>query len=414
MNSIFRTLEQILKDSEDYISHEAGLFFNGLLADLPQKLERTPVNLFQNDDDKQVWEGTLQLFYPKRLLGLSFTRPDVSLADDLADWMRLRSNQRFAAYAMRCEWLPIAGDTRKKPLELLEAFFAEELSRLVADDLTGLLEQMHRQAGRLDEAVRLLNKAASLAAKAAMRDSAAAILSALGNVHLARGELTQARKSYLKAAAHSPRDCQAPIIANIQTNLGLVEFRSGNLKKADCCFSLAAKSQKLRNNLQGEITSGIMLGRIKLARGQMLQAIYQLREVERLQSLTDAVTNLREIRASIALAYELLGNPVSSDQYWKKVEKGVVEKATPPAEFMISLFKGLHSIIRGNLPEAEKIMAETALFGKKSGIQAAEVAVAKVYRALIIHFQGCSEAVQLFRQLPPVFLKTAIIRFIFL
>jgi len=38
MNSIFRILEQILKDSEDYISHEAGLFCHGLIADLPQKI----------------------------------------------------------------------------------------------------------------------------------------------------------------------------------------------------------------------------------------------------------------------------------------------------------------------------------------------------------------------------------------
>jgi len=668
MNSIFRTLEQILKDSEDYLSHEAGLFCHGLLAylpqkivivtssrrrdrvceghqiefvfhhpkrpretcainfqgaeiriaklsqalvdivadsrqtasiealaglfwrlpynvgetvelaantsntahkrilfwslwagrisfaGLPQKLERTPVNLFQNDDDKQVWEGTLQLFYPKRLLGLAFARPDVSLADDLADWMRLRCNQRFADYAMRCEWLPIAGDTRKKPLELLETFFAEELALLVADDLTGLLEQMHRQpsdpeptmsqqfiswvqasshfadgvgkrlatwvrdklrannprhweiafsyapvtgrvdeafsriaasapeifnsgrfrglmslcryagengvdvprpvrillsrilarlnrcdealaeldrasagvmtereavdvaftagiinrqAGRLDEAVRLLNEAASLAAQAAMRDSAAAILSALGNVHLARGELTQARKSYLKAAAHSPRDRQAPIIANIQTNLGLVEFRSGNLKKADCCFSLAAKSQKLRNNLQGEITSGIMLGRIRLARGQILQSIEKLLEVEQLLSQMAASPDRREIQAVIAWAYELLGRPVVSDQYWKKVEDGEAASVTPPAEFMIRLLKGLHALIRGELPAAENQFAEAVGFGRKSNLQPADVAVAEFYQALTMHLQNRSKALQLFRQLPAMFFESS-------
>ncbi len=668
MNSIFRTLEQILKDSEDYISHEAGLFCHGLIADLPQKivivtssrrrdrvceghqiefvfhhpkrpretsginfkgaairiaklsqalvdivadsrqaesiealaglfwrlsynvdetvelaantsntalkrilfwalwagrinfaglpqkLERTPVNLFQNDDDKQVWEGTLQLFYPKRLLGLTFARPDVSLADDLADWMRLRCNQRFADYAMRCEWLPIAGDTRRKPLELLETFFAEELALQVADDLTGLLEQMHRQpsdpeptmsqqfinwvqasshfadgvgkrlktwvrdklrannprhweiafiyapvtggvneafsriaasapeifnsgrfrglmalchyagengvdvprpvrillsrilarlnrcdealaeldwasagvmtdreavdlayaagiinrqAGRLDEAVRLLNEAASLASKAAMRDSAAAILNAVGNVHLARGELTQARKSYLKAAANFSRDRETPIVANIQTNLGFVEFRSGNLKKADCCFSLAVKNQKMRNNLQGEITSGIMLGRIRLARGQILQSIEKLLEVEVLLSQMAASPDRREIQAVIAWAYELLGRPIVSDQYWKKVTDAEAEKVTAPAEFMIKLFKALHTLVRGELPAAENQFAETAGFGRTLKLQAADVAVAEFYQALTMHLQNRPEALQLFRQLPAMFFESS-------
>ncbi|PKL39430.1 MAG: hypothetical protein CVV41_21135 [Candidatus Riflebacteria bacterium HGW-Riflebacteria-1] len=668
MTSIFRTFEQILKDSEDYISHDAGLFCNGLIADLPQKivivtssrrrdrvcdgyqiefvyhhptrpretqkiniqgagiriaklsqalvdivadsrqieslealadlfwrlpfnvaetvelaektsntaykrimfwalwagrlrfpslphkLDRTPVNLFQNDKDTQLWEGTLQVFYPKRLLGITCSSSDVSLPDDLADWVRLRCNQRFAAFAMRSEWLPIAGDTRKKPLDLLESFFVAELAEVVADDLTGLLERMHRQpsdpessmsqqfinwvressrfadcvgkklktwvrdslrandprhweiaffyapltgrvgeafsriadsaaeifnsgrfrglielcrhaedcgietpravrillsrilarlnrcdealaelekasagvmtereavdvayaagvinrqAGRLDEAVRLLNEAASRAASAAMRDSAAAILNAVGNVHLARGELTQARKSYLKAAANFSRDREKPIVANIQTNLGFVEFRSGNLKKADCCFSLAARNQKMRNNLQGEITSGIMLGRIRLARGHALPAIEKLLEVERLLSQMAASPDRREVQTIIAWAYELLGRPVLSDQYWKKAEEAETEAVTPAAEFMIRLLKALHNLIRGELAAAESQFAETAGFGRMSNLQAADVAVAEFYQALGMHLQKKTEALQLFRQLPAMFFESS-------
>jgi hypothetical protein len=41
----------------------------------------------------------------------------------------------------------------------------------------------------------------------------------------------------------------------------------------------------MRNNLQGEITSGIMLGRIRLARGHALPAIEKLLEVERRKKL---------------------------------------------------------------------------------------------------------------------------------
>ncbi len=668
MTRIFRALEQILQDSEDYISHDAALFCNGLITDLPQriviatssrrrdrfcegyqiefvyhnsrrpreiqnisfhgarirvatlsqtlvdivadsrqvitiealasmfwrlpfnvaetvelaertsntahkrilfwalwagrmrfsslanKLERTPVNLFQHDKAKQLWEGTLQVFYPEQLLGITFGRPDLSLPADLADWNRLRCNPRFSAFARRFEWLPIAGDDRKKSLELLESFFAAELSTVAAEDLTGLLEQMHRQAsdpeptmalqfinwvqgnslfadlvgkklktwvheklraddprhweiafiyapvtgevdevffrvaasapeifnsgryrglielcqdaenrgiaipravrillsrilarlnrcdealaeldkaaagemtdresvdvafaagiinrqaGRFDEAIRLLNESAALAGQTAMRDRAAAILCALGNVHLARGELVQARKSYLRAAANSSGDREAPIIANIQTNLGLVEFRSGNLKKADCCFSLAAKNQKFRNNLQGEVASGTMLGRIRLARGQMLQAIEKLLEVERRQSQMAANPDRREILAIIAWVYELLGKPDSSDQNWKKVEEASIERVTPPAEFMIKLLKALHALIRGELAAAETLFAETVLFGRKSDIQRVDVAVAEFYHALTIHLQCRDEALQLFRQLPPILFESS-------
>lgn len=668
MTSIFRTLEQILKDSEDYISHDAALFCNGLIANLPEKivivtssrrrdricygyqiefvyhhvkrpretreanfhgavirlaklsqalvdivadsrqndsiealadlfwrlpfnvvetaelaertsntahkrilfwalwagrlrfaglpgrLDRTPANLFQNDKDQRLWEGALQIFYPEQLLGLTFGRPEVSLPEDLVDWNRLRCNPRFLAFAMRCEWLPIAGDTRKKSLELLESFFSAELSAVVTDDLTGLLEQMYRQAsdpeptmslqfidwvrgssqfpdcvgkelntwvkeklqandprhweiafiyapatgrvgdaftriaasapeifnsgrfrgfielcqyaenngmqiprvvrillsrilarlnrcdealvqiekaaagemnereavdvafvagiinrqaGRFDEAISLLNDAAARADQSGLRDSAAAILCAVGNVHLARSELSQARKSYLKAASHYSRDREAPIIANIQTNLGLVQFRSGNLKKADCCFSLAAKNQKLRNNLQGEITSGIMLGRIRLARGQILQAVEKLLEVECRLSQMAASIDRREIQAIIAWAYELLGKPASSDQNWKKVEESVSEAITPSAEFMIRLLRALHTLIRGELPAAENLFAETALYGRKSDIQTADIAVAEFYYALTIHLQGKAEALSLFRQLPPIFFENS-------
>ncbi|HAE37949.1 MAG TPA: hypothetical protein DCG57_04820, partial [Candidatus Riflebacteria bacterium] len=201
-------------------------------------------------------------------------------------------------------------------------------------------------------------------------------MNAVGNVHLARGELTHARKSYLKAAANFSRDREAPIVANIQTNLGFVEFRSGNLKKADCCFSLAARNQKMRNNLQGEITSGIMLARVRLARGQVLPAIEKLLEVERQLSQLAASPDRREIQAIVAWAYELLGQTVVSDQYWKKVEEAVTEAVTPPAEFMIRLFKALHTLIRGELSSAEEQFAETAGFGRTSKLQAADVAVA--------------------------------------
>lgn len=521
---------------------------------LPMKLPRTPVHLFLNNEDTQLWEGSLQVFYPKRLLGMTLGRHEVSLADDLTDWNRLRCNSRFSAFAMHSEWLPIAGDTRKKSVDLLASFFAAELDEATAADLTGLLEQMHRQpsdteptmsqqfirwahgaalfsdyggeklktwvneklqandprhweiafiyasvtgsveaafsriiasapeifhsgrfrglvglcqyaensgievprpvrilmsrifarlnrcdealvelekasvgamteretvdvaytagivnrqAGRLDESIRLLNEAAVLAGQAAMRDSAAAILSAVGNVHLVKGELSQARRSYLKAAANFPRDREAPIIANIQTNLGLVEFRLGNLKKADCCLSLAARNQKLRKNLHGEIASGIMLGRIRLARGQMLQAVEKLREVECQQSQIEAVPDRREILAIMAWAYELLGNPVSSDQYWKKVEEARIEKTNPPAEFMISLLKALHSLVRGELATAENLFAETVRSGMASDIQAVDIAVADFYRALAIHLQNRNEALQLFRQLPPIMFESS-------
>lgn len=263
---------------------------------------------------------------------------------------------------------------------------------------------INRQAGRLEESIRLMHDAARKATEAGLHENAGAILLSLGNVHLAGGELMQARKHYLKASACFPRGTKARLIANIQTNLGLVEFRSGDLKRADRFFSQALESQKLNNNFQGTVNSSIMLGRIKLARGRLLDAIENFSEAEKKLSSMVADTDRREVLALIAWAYELLGHSATSEKYWIKAEIKITGH-NPAADFLFFLLKGLRSLIKGEIDPSAELFAQTIAFGRKAKILVNDLAVAEFYRAICIHQHDRLAALELFKGLPANYLQ---------
>lgn len=286
----------------------------------------------------------------------------------------------------------------------LEKASAGELSAREEIDIAFCAGIINRQAGRLEESIRLLHTAANKASSAGLHENAAAILLSIGNVYLARGELAQARRNYLKASECLPSGTRARIIANIQTNLGLVEFRSGNLKRADRFFSQALENQKLNENLQGTISSSILLGRIKLARGRFLDASDSFAQAEEKLSSMVSDTERREVLALIAWVYQLLGHSATSEKYWDKAEIKTAGH-NPGAEFLFLLLKALRSLIKGEIETSAELFAQTVDFGRKAKIVVEDLAVAQFYQAICVHQHDRLAALTLFKELPTDYLQ---------
>lgn len=502
---------------------------------------KSPVAVLPGDSAKQLWEGSIQVFYPAWLLAFSPESKHEIAHNQLKDWLQMRRLPSFINFMVEKQWLAIAGDRRRESADHLHSFFRSELHRQMKSNLTGLLQEIaggtaedseqalpeqflrwarqssefsekasaivkewciealngsdehlielavlyapkvgliaealerlkslagqifvagccrgvielcqqaeiagikvpfalmilqariaarnndfstaimkidkalatrgvteneeldakfaagviYRQAGQVERAVQYFENALVIAQGQDNRERTAAIKSAMGNAYFVTGELKKARSCYLNAFALCRSNIETVQTANLKTNLGLVELKTGRLKKADRYFQQAANQQKRMKNQQGELVSLMALAKIKLAMGQVNEAVKLLNRVHKSAAQqTNAVVD--ETRALLAWCHELLGRPEKSDHYWQMIAVDGRQTLPAASRFLIDYFKALHLFLRCDLEQAEANLGQLIEFGKSNNVTSDEIAFALFYKALAIFLQKNEDSV---------------------
>jgi len=105
--------------------------------------DRRPVKFFPRYRGIQLWEGSLQAFYPESLLSPLHATTQPLHNFENTDWIELRLYKNFIDYCKKERWVPFPGDSRKKQLSMLHDFFAGELSTQIAGNATDLMRQLN-------------------------------------------------------------------------------------------------------------------------------------------------------------------------------------------------------------------------------------------------------------------------------
>jgi len=248
-----------------------------------------------------------------------------------------------------------------------------------------------RQAGKIDEAIGCFRQALDKAMATEQTARVAAIESAIGNAYLVTGNLESARIAYLNAF----RLCKGSVVsqqtANLRTNLGLVEFKSGNLAKADRFFQRAAEDQRAIGNLQGQCVSLLTLAKTRLATGKISAARNLLTRVEKMSRDFQAAD--LECRAIMALCNDLLGRP---ENYNPGHDKDFSETGNLSAAsvYLIRYFNAIRLLFRCRFVDAAQELELLEEFGRQHQMPADEIAFVIFYRALALYMQNSNAACQ--------------------
>ena len=248
-----------------------------------------------------------------------------------------------------------------------------------------------RQAGKIDEAIGCFRQALDKAMATEQTARVAAIESAIGNAYLVTGNLESARIAYLNAFRLCRGSAVSQQTANLRTNLGLVEFKSGNLAKADRFFQQAAEDQRAIGNLQGQCVSLLTLAKTRLATGKISAARNLLTRVEKMSRDFQAAD--LECRAIMALCNDLLGRP---ENYNPGHDKDFSETGNLSAAsvYLIRYFNAIRLLFRCRFVDAAQELELLEEFGRQHQMPADEIAFVIFYRALALYMQNSNAACQ--------------------
>ncbi len=240
-----------------------------------------------------------------------------------------------------------------------------------------------RMAGQQHEALSNLRQALALSEMHHDTHKTAAIQTAIGNVHYLEDNLELARSCYLFAYDVYRKSSATNKLMSTQTNLGLVEFKAGNLNKAGH-YLRCALSANTGPASHGELIRLITLAKIMLAQGNVLAAI------ETLLRLTDNKhlvpdSELCEIYATLAMSYELCGLTTTSDRYLQTAETFLNGTLKPATVFYTGFIHSQLLLLHGLSMAAHDRLAALIDFAGKNGISSYETAFAVFYQAVAQH-----------------------------
>ena len=252
-----------------------------------------------------------------------------------------------------------------------------------------------RQAGKIDEAICRFRQALDKALATEQTARVAAIESAIGNAYFVTGNLAAARIAYLNAFRLCRGSAISQQTANLRTNLGLVEFKSGNLAKADRFFQQAAEDQRLIGNLQGQCVSLLTLAKTRLATGKISAARTLLIRVEKMSRDFQAAD--LECQAILALSNDLLGRATnySLAPFNDFSEQNNLSAASV---YLIRYFNAIRLLFRCRFAEAAQELELLEEFGLQHQMPADEIAFVIFYRALALYMQNSGAVCQVLQK----------------
>jgi len=240
-----------------------------------------------------------------------------------------------------------------------------------------------RMAGQPQEALKHLRQALALSGRQPDTYQTAAIQTAIGNVHYLEDKLEQARSCYLIAYDIYRNDSATGKLKSTQTNLGLIEFKAGNLAKAGH-YLRCALSESSEPAGQGDLIRLITLAKIMLAQGNVLEAIAILLKLAANRHLV-ADSELCEIYATLAVSYELCGLTAISDRYMLSAESLLNGQLKPATLFYAGFIQAQILLLHGQYASARDSLTALVDFAGKKGLSAYETAFAAFYQAIAQH-----------------------------
>ncbi len=279
--------------------------------------------------------------------------------------------------------------------ELRAASKIPDLSEKELLDLEFAAGVILRQAGKIDEAIGRFRKALDKAVATEQTARVAAIESAIGNACFVTGNLESAKIAYLNAFKLCRGSAVSQQTANLRTNLGLVEFKSGNLAKADRFFQQAAEDQRAIGNLQGQCVSLLTLAKTRLATGKISAARNLLIRVEKISHEFQAAD--LECHAIMDLCDDLLGrpadyHPIRPEDFSKQNNLGAA------SIYLIRYFNAIRLLFRCRFADAAQELELLEEFGRQHQMPADEIAFVVFYRALALYMQNSGAACQVLKK----------------
>ncbi|HNX76139.1 MAG TPA: hypothetical protein PLM07_02800 [Candidatus Rifleibacterium sp.] len=142
----------------------------------------------------------------------------------------------------------------------------------------------------------------------------------LGNLYFSRGH-AQAAKTHYHAGLHLARRHKLQTqLPSFMTNLGLVEFDTGNFAGARLQLSRAYSLYKSQNNHWSASVAGMGLGKLFLKLGYLFKAMKIFREVLVIREEKKNLSGIYEIYSLLAWICELLGKTAAARTWHNNAE----------------------------------------------------------------------------------------------
>ncbi|HAE37243.1 MAG TPA: hypothetical protein DCG57_01240 [Candidatus Riflebacteria bacterium] len=264
-------------------------------------------------------------------------------------------------------------------LQLLEEKRQRPDSEII--DISFTYGVVWRLAGRPDKARAHLKQALTLTEKLPDAYKSAAIQTVIGNAYYVEDNLEEARSSYLNAYDFYRNNAATNKLNSTQTNLGLIEFKAGDLQKAEQYLKCALSNSDMPPSGQGDFIRLLTLAKIMLAKGNILEAIKTLSTLAAQKHLV-ANSERSEIYATFALCYELCGLSTISGKYLRMAEDSLKSDLKPAAEFYVRLVMAQIMLLHGDFDLAANRLATLIEFATKNDIGKYETSFAVFYRSL--------------------------------
>jgi tetratricopeptide (TPR) repeat protein len=198
----------------------------------------------------------------------------------------------------------------------------------------------------------------------------------LGNLYLSRGHPESAKSFYFTGLKRASNYNLKQMKANFLANIGMVEFDTGNFRKAAIYFERSFKMNKMTHNLWNTSIIGMATGKLQLKLGHFSKALKTFNEILPIYQEKNHSSGIYEIYILVAWLYEIIGKSATARTYWNLAENFNPETLQPRARFVGNMLKGVNHFYYRNFDLAEsnfKIMLENADEKDISNLQKAEI-----------------------------------------
>ncbi|MGM0601417.1 MAG: hypothetical protein ACQETH_16520, partial [Candidatus Rifleibacteriota bacterium] len=221
----------------------------------------------------------------------------------------------------------------------------------------------------------------------------------LGNLYLSRGHHDSAKSYYFSGLKKANYFNFKHLKASFLANIGMVEFDTGNFRKASTYLERAFKMNKMIKNYWNASIVGMATGKLQLKLSYFSKALKTFKEILPIYEEKHHSSGIYEIYILIAWLYEIIGKSATARTYWNQAENFDPEILQPRARFVGNMLKAVNHFYYRNFDLAEsnfEIMLKTTNSSHASNLQKAEIlnglAVCKFF------LNKTEDALKLFKQ----------------
>ena len=221
----------------------------------------------------------------------------------------------------------------------------------------------------------------------------------LGNIYLSRGHHDSAKSYYITGLKRANSYNLKQLKANFLANLGMVDFDTGNFRKAAIYFEKAFKMNMMIKNFWNASVIGMATGKLQLKLSHFSKALKTFKEILPIYEEKKHSSGIYEIYVLIAWLYEIIGKSATARTYWNQAESFNPEVLQPRARFVGNMLRAVNHFYYRNFDRGEsefEMMLEIANSSGASNLQKADII--NGLAACKYFLNKTNEAFQLFKQ----------------